>query len=89
MRGLQDIKSDPDIWIAITGETKGQILRLEASLKLEITGDIETAGRLADEAKIIDPNADDSRIRALIALKEDGPASALDLVTARSPDSAG
>ena len=82
---VQDIKNH-DTWTAITAETKGQILRFEATLELQISGDVQTATQLTEEARAFAPTADDSRIRALIALKEHGTATALKLVNVSDID---
>ena len=78
---VREIRNDSDIWIATSGEMKARILRFEASLELQISNDVQAAIRLADEARSLMPGADESRLRTLIALKEDGPVRALQLVT--------
>ena len=86
LAGLRNIKSNPDIWIALPGELKAQILRLEAAFELQISDNTQMATILADEAKSFAPNVDDSRVRALIALIDYGPEYALDLVTGDGVD---
>jgi hypothetical protein len=67
-------------WGVISSEVKSKIIRFEASLELDLSEDINIAKKLADEAKGIFPMANDTRLRALIAFKEEGPESAIKIL---------
>lgn len=67
-------------WSIISSEVKSKIIRFEASLELDLSEDINIAKRLADEAKNLFPSANDARLRALIAFKEEGVESAVKIL---------
>ena len=74
---LDNLKADTDKWNALTGAVQAKILRFESSLEIYRTKDIVKAKQLADQAKVLSPVEDDSRIRSIIAFHETGPSSAL------------
>lgn len=79
-RWLIDLKGDSDRWRALSAQVKAKVLRFEAGLTLDMTGDIAQATRLADEAKNLSPSDNQARLRALITYKEKGPEAALELL---------
>lgn len=78
--GLKELKGDAPRWRVLPPNVKAKILRLEASLELEATGNISRCRQLADEARSLAPSDNDARLRALIAYRADGPQAALSLL---------
>ena len=74
---MQELKEDAATWNAVADDVKSNILRFEAGLELEVTGDVERAIALADEALAVNPHDDQTRLRALIAYTNDGPEAGL------------
>lgn len=70
-------------WSLVPPEAKARILRLAASLEADLTGHIEEAHKVADEARALAPTADDTLLRAVLAYKRDGPDAALSLLAER------
>jgi len=82
---IERLKTDETRWQVLPNNIKAKILRVEASLVLDANGDITNSKLLADAAKELSPNDDESRIRARIARHEYGPAEALSILG--NPDS--
>lgn len=81
VRWVKDLKDDDTRWPVLSPEVKAKLLRFEASLELDTTGDVSRAKQLADEARTLAPSDNDVRLRALIAYMETGPEAAIDLLT--------
>jgi tetratricopeptide (TPR) repeat protein len=77
---LEALKADTATWEAVSPGTKAKVLRFEAGARLHISGDIDWAKRLADEARALSPSDDETRVRALIARAETGPGAAAELL---------
>lgn len=77
---LNDIKTNNTRWIVLSSEVKAKLLRFEASLELAMTSDVNQAKALAEEARNLAPQANDSILRALIAYKESGSESAIEIL---------
>lgn len=77
---VQEVRGAPAHWQSLTPEAKAQLMRFEASLELDIHGDIDKATELADEAHAICPTQDETRLRALIAHASTGAEAALAIV---------
>ena len=74
---LNNLKNSGGLWTVLSPEVKSKLLRFEASLELEMTGDVSFAQKLADQAHSFAPAENDSKLRALITYKEFGPEPAL------------
>lgn len=81
---VRNQKSDRPVWESLAPQVRAKILRFESSLVLDVTGDLSQVRLLADEAKALSPSDDQSRLRALIELKETGPAEAVKLLAGKS-----
>lgn len=69
----------PETLVALPPQLRARILRLRASITLELHEDVEFARRLVDEADRLDPEAaDGGRLRAVLVLFERGSAAALE-----------
>jgi hypothetical protein len=77
---LKGFRSDHALWQALSSEVKADLLRFEANLQLEITGEISRARQLAEEARGLIPSVSDVRLQALITYIETGPKSAIKLL---------
>lgn len=75
---LKEVKSNG--WEHLPNELKSKILRFEASVKLDLDQSIEEVEFLANEAKKIFTEADDSRLRALIQYHKDNLDEAIKLM---------
>jgi tetratricopeptide (TPR) repeat protein len=80
IEGLQGLKGDPALWPFLSPEVQAKLLRFEASLELDVTGDVNRAKHLADEARTLLPSDDETRLRAFIAYAETGPEAAIELL---------
>ncbi|MFW6116710.1 MAG: hypothetical protein ACOC6F_03190 [bacterium] len=80
---LRDLKNDPVRWPVLSQEVKAGLLRFEAVLRLQATGDTSLVRPLADEARQLVPEYDDARLRALLVYHEAGPEAALSVVADR------
>jgi hypothetical protein len=80
---LETLKSDTATWEAISPGTKAKVLRFEAGARLHISGDVNRAKQLADDARALSPSDDETRVRALIARVETGPGAAAELLAER------
>ena len=69
-------KRDVGRWPGLTPDIQAKILRFEASLCLEM-GELDAARTLAAKARSLIPGFDDTVLRALLALHENGPECAL------------
>ncbi len=67
-------------WEVLSAQLRAKLLRFEASLELDINGDVKRAKYLADQALEQDPADNQTRLRSLIAYKESGPDAALALL---------
>ncbi|QIN84408.1 hypothetical protein GBA63_18505 [Rubrobacter tropicus] len=77
---LDEVRRDESRWRATAPALKARLLRLEASMALEMADDVERAKRLADEARSEAPLENDTRLRAVIAYAESGPEAAVELL---------
>lgn len=77
---LKDLKNDATAWSVLSPQVRAKLLRFEAGLELDVTGDIDRAKQLADEAQTLAPFDNQARLRALIAYWETGPAAAIELL---------
>ena len=77
---VKDLQGDAPIWVALHPNIRAKVLRFEASLALDEPDGIAQAKLLADEALSLNPSDDQSRIRALIAYKENGPSAGIELL---------
>lgn len=64
---IATLKNDQDQWTVLAHEVQAKVLRLEASLIAEATGDLTRAAALVEEAHALAPLVDDTRVRAIIA----------------------
>ncbi|MBN1900037.1 hypothetical protein JW926_01775, partial [Candidatus Sumerlaeota bacterium] len=67
-------------WLMLKPDIQAKILRFEANLQLE-KGNFEDARTLSEKARSLTPDYDDSVLRALLNLHEDGPDSAIQILT--------
>lgn len=77
---LKNLKSDATVWPVLSPQVKAKLLCFEAGLELDVTGDFNRAKQLADEAEALAPSDNQTRLRALIAYRETGPAAAIELL---------
>ena len=80
IKWIKDLRNNETKWRIISPKVKAKILRLEASLELDTTGNVVRAKKLADEAKDLAPSDNELRLRVLIAYYETGPAEAIKLL---------
>ena len=80
VKWVKDLQENETKWGIISPEVKAKVLRFEATLELDITGDANRSKQLADEAKDLAPYDNQSRLRALIAYKNTGPEAAIELL---------
>ena len=81
IKWVSDLKNDGSVWLALPPNVRAKILRFEAFLVLGENGILGRAKALADEAYILSPVDDQSRLRAFIAFQEAGAERALELLT--------
>ncbi len=67
---VKDTRADVSLFMSLDKKVKAKLIRFEASLELEVNEDTEKAKSLANEAKIIHSDSNETRIRALIAYRE-------------------
>ena len=77
---LKEIQNNKNRWPFFSNPLKSILLRFEATLSLDLDDGVSQAKKLADEAKALSPDDDESRIRALIAHYEGNQDHALSLV---------
>jgi hypothetical protein len=78
-RALDVVEADPARWSSLAADSKARLLRLRASRRLA-QGDLMGAAKLADDTdELVGPEGG-RRLRALIALRWDGPAAALQIL---------
>jgi len=80
LRGIASLKEDPVVWPLLHIETQARLLRFEANVVLQTTGDVLRAKELADEAYALVSSDGESSLRALIAYVEFGPEAALPIL---------
>lgn len=80
VKWIRDVKNDDTLWPILSSQVKGKILLFEANLQLNGTGNLDQVKRLADEIRELAPSIDQTRLRALIAYKEDDTDTALRLL---------
>lgn len=80
VKGVQALKADSALWPFLSPEVKARLLRFEASLELDSTGNVARAKELADEAHVLAPSENEMRLRALIAYTESGPEAAFPII---------
>lgn len=77
---LYQIKSDHAVWPHIRPAVKAKVLRFEARVTLDLTGNTYESTRLIAEAHTLAPDTSDQVIRALIAHREHDIERALQLI---------
>lgn len=77
---VKDLKGNHSLWSPLSPEAKAKVLRFEASLEIDITGEVKRAKQLADEALLLCPSSDQARLRSLIARKESGAEEAIKIL---------
>lgn len=75
---LKAVRGDSTLWSVLSPEVKARLLRLEASLELDLLGTTDRVRQLAAEAHALLPSAGDVRLTALIALRDVGVQEAVD-----------
>jgi hypothetical protein len=80
VKWIKGLRKNGKKWQIVPPKVKAKLLRFQASLELDITGNIVLAKQLADEAKELSPFDNDLRLRALIAYHVDGPDAAIKLL---------
>jgi tetratricopeptide (TPR) repeat protein len=80
---LERLQADHTRWSALALDVKGQVLRFEAVVELNTTGDVVKAGRLLDNVAQIAPAEDVTVVRALLIQQTDGAEAALDVLDKR------
>lgn len=78
---VHELKADVNRWNILSPNIKSKVIRFEAGLSLEIDDDVSKAKNLANQAKTICPSEDESRIRALIAHRENDNEGALKIIS--------
>lgn len=73
---VEGIRRNTTIWQSLPTQVRSKILKLECSIELETTGDLERAKALAREAQDLAPEDDHSLLSAWIAYHEAGPTAA-------------
>jgi hypothetical protein len=77
---LKNLRSDAAAWSVLSPEVKAKLLCFEAGLELDVTGNVSRAKQLADEARVLAPSHNQTRLRTLIAYRETGPQAAIELL---------
>jgi hypothetical protein len=77
--GIIELKSAV-VWPFLHSSTKAKLLRFEANVVLQLTGDISQPKELANEAHALAPQDNESILRAMIAYAESGPEAALPIL---------
>lgn len=77
---IAGVKRNTEEWSAISSELRANIIRLEAVVNIDYLENYQTASELLDEAKEIDPDGFDFRIRANIAFHLHGPQAGLEIM---------
>jgi hypothetical protein len=80
IKWLRELKSNNTRWSALSANTKAKLLNFEAGLELQASNDIRRATELADEAQALAPLENQTRLRAYLAWREEGPEAALKLL---------
>lgn len=80
---VKNLRGDTPIWLALDPNIQAKVLRFEASLILDEIDGVPQAKLLVDEARSLSPSDDQSRIRALIAYKENGPSAGIELLSGK------
>lgn len=73
---VRSLRSDPS-WKLLEEKVQAKALRVEAGMALSVEHDSTEARRLADEAKRIDPQGDETIIRTLLCFYEEDAEQAL------------
>ena len=76
LQRIQALRSDPS-WKLLEEKVQAKALRVEAGMALSVEHDFTEARRLADEAKRIDPQGDETIIRTLLCFYEEDAKQAL------------
>lgn len=77
---VAETRSDRARWESLTPELRGRIIRFEAGLVLSCENDAGLAEKLAEQARLLSPQSDDSRLRALLVYRQAGARPALDML---------
>lgn len=77
---IAELKGDENIWESLVNELRARITRLESLVIIKSQRDLARATQLADEAHVIAPEADDTRLRAWLHFLEGDDQSALTLL---------
>jgi tetratricopeptide (TPR) repeat protein len=67
-------------WSEISFELKAKIIRLEAIINIDLYEDYDKAEELIKEARQIDPDGNDSRIRTFLMMHRQGPNAGLGII---------
>ena len=81
---LTDIKADKLAWNLLPDATKAAILRFEAGTKLHSPLGLVEAVKIAEEARQLVPQEDDSRLRSVILRQQGRPSEALAILEGKS-----
>lgn len=80
IKWVDEQRRDNTVWLSLAKNVRAKILRFEASLVLDKTGDLKLSRSLADEAHWLSPADDQSIIRILIALRDSGAKKTLEML---------
>jgi hypothetical protein len=75
---LEEIRGGAS-WEIIDVSLQGKLLRQQAAYMLDLNGDAGAAHKLADEALKLDPQGDQTTIRAILSYYSEGPDAALQI----------
>ncbi len=77
---IRNLRDNGKEWDAIPPDLQANIIRLEAAVNIDYYENYQTAGQLIEQAKRIDPESSDLRIKASLALHQHGPQAALQVI---------
>lgn len=69
---VKSLRADGTQWRILSPSAQAKVIRFEAGLLLDVSENLDQSKRLADEARNLAPEDNDSRLRALIASQETG-----------------
>jgi hypothetical protein len=76
LQGIANLKNDSVVWPHFLPDVKAKLLRFEAGIVLQTSGDVPQAKKLLDEAHALSPSDRETLLQALIAYTESGPEAA-------------
>lgn len=77
---IKKVKNNSHEWNEISPDLQANIIRLEAVVNIDFYENYQLAQQLIEDAKKIDPDTFDLRIRASLELHEHGPEAALKII---------